>query len=113
FAFQNGNAVFMRNWPYAYALLGDTATSAVAGRFGVAPMPAAPGGSPSAALGGAQLAINAHTENPEAAARLLAFLTAPEQMLERAEIVGQFPARRSVYDDPRLATALPVPPAEA
>ncbi|HVQ12019.1 MAG TPA: extracellular solute-binding protein, partial [Vicinamibacterales bacterium] len=49
-AFQNGQAVFMRNWPYAYALLQDPEQSRVAGRFGIAPMPAATGGSPTAAL---------------------------------------------------------------
>ncbi len=113
FAFQNGDAVFMRNWPYAAALLSDSSESRVAGRFGVAPMPAAPGGRPTAALGGAQLAINARTDRPEAAYRLLEFLTAPEQMLERAEVVGQYPARPALYDDPRLAAALAVPPAEA
>src|SRR5690606_35068293 len=43
FAFQNGDAVFMRNWPYAYPLMQDPAQAAVAGRFAVAPMPAGPG----------------------------------------------------------------------
>ena len=111
FAFQNGTAVFMRNWPYAVSLLSDTAESRVAGRFAVAPMPAAPGGRPTATLGGAQLAVNAHTAHPEAAYRLIAFLTAPEQMLERAAVVGQYPARPSLYDSPALAEALGVPPA--
>ncbi len=109
FAFQNGDAAFMRNWPYAYALLSDSAESAVAGRFAVAPMPAAPGGEPTAALGGAQLALNAYTEHPDLAYRLIRFLTAPEQMLERAEVAGQLPARPALYDDPRLARALAVP----
>jgi multiple sugar transport system substrate-binding protein len=112
FAFQNGTAVFMRNWPYAVALLADSAESRVAGRFAVAPMPAAPGGRPTAALGGAQLAINAHSEHPEAAYRLIEYLTAPEQMLERAAVVGQYPARPALYDDPRLEAALGVPTAE-
>lgn len=112
FAFQNGTAVFMRNWPYAYSLLDQPNESRVAGRFGIAPMPAAPGGHPTATLGGAQLAINAHSRHPEAAYRLIAYLTAPEQMLERAEVVGQYPARRSVFADPRLAAALAAPPAE-
>ncbi|HEV2148063.1 MAG TPA: ABC transporter substrate-binding protein [Longimicrobiaceae bacterium] len=112
FAFQNGTAVFMRNWPYAVALLNDSAESRVAGRFAVAPMPAAPGGRPTAALGGAQLAINAHSAHPEAAYRLIEYLTAPEQMLERAAVAGQYPARPALYDDPRLARALGVPTAE-
>ena len=43
FAFQNGQAAFMRNWPYAYALLQDRSQSSVAGRFAVAPMPAGAG----------------------------------------------------------------------
>ena len=40
----------------------------------------------------------------------MAYLTAPEQMLERAEAVGQYPARRSVWSSPRLAAALAAPP---
>lgn len=112
FAFQNGTAAIMRNWPYAVAPLGDTAASRVAGRFAVAPMPAAPGGQAAAALGGAQLAVNAHTDVPDAAWALVAFLTAPAQMLERAAVVGQYPPRRALYDDPRLAAALNVPLAQ-
>ncbi len=113
FAFQNGNAVMMRNWPYAAALLGDRSQSRVAGRFAVATMPAAPGGSPTAALGGAQLAINARSEHPDAAFAVIAYLTAPEQMLERAAAVGQYPTRTALYGDDRLAASLPVPVAAA
>jgi multiple sugar transport system substrate-binding protein len=64
-------------------------------------------------LGGAQLAINVRSRHPEAAWRLIEYLTAPAQMIERGRIAGQFPARRSVYDDARLADGLPVPPDEA
>ena len=111
FAFQNGQAAFMRNWPYAYPLMQDSTESRVAGKFSVAPMPAAPGGSPTAAVGGAQLAINRRSEHPEAAWALINFLTRPEQMRERAAVVGQFPTRTAVYDDPELASGLAVPPA--
>jgi len=109
FAFQNGDAAFMRNWPYAYAFMNDSASSHVAGRYAVAPMPAASGGEPTAALGGAQLAISAFSPHPDAAWAVVDYLTRPEQMLERARIVGQFPTRTGLYKDPRLPRALEVP----
>jgi multiple sugar transport system substrate-binding protein len=109
FAFQNGGAALMRNWPYAWTLLQDRTQSAVAGRFGVAPFPAADDGQPSAALGGAQLAVNAWSNQPELASALVRFLTAPEQMLERARVATQLPARRSLYGSAALAEALPIP----
>jgi ABC-type glycerol-3-phosphate transport system substrate-binding protein len=112
FAFQNGEAAFMRNWPYAYGLMQDSAKSRVAGRFKVAPMPAAPSGHSTAALGGAQLAINRNSMHPEAAWAVIDYLTRPEQMIERARVVGQFPTRRALYDDPRLAAALSIPVAD-
>lgn len=113
FAFQNGETALMRNWPYAYGLMEDSAQSAIAGRFAVAPMPAAPGGRSTAAIGGAQFAINRNSEHPEAAWKVIEYLTRPEQMVERAKVVGQFPTRPALYDEPALARALSVPPADA
>jgi multiple sugar transport system substrate-binding protein len=109
FAFQNGNAVFMRNWPYAYEPMSDKTQSRVAGKYAVSPMPGAPGGHSTATLGGAQLAINAYSKAPDAAYRLIAYLTEPEQMLARARAVGQYPTRRALYDDSRLQAALAIP----
>ena len=109
FAFQNGQAAFMRNWPYAWALLQDSSQSRVANAVAVAPFPSGDGGRPSAALGGAQLAINAHTAEPALAWELVAFLTAPEQMLERARVAAQLPARRSLYGTGDLEAALSLP----
>ena len=113
FAFQNGRAVFLRNWPYAWPLMNDTAASRVAGRFAVAAMPAAPGGEPTATLGGAVLAVNARSDVPEAARQLVAFLTDPARMLERARVTGQFPARPALFEDPRLREALAIPADQA
>ena len=115
FAFQNGTAVFMRNWPYAFGAMSDTAQSRVAGKFAVSPMPTSgePGGRSTATLGGGQLAINAYTESPDAAYKLIAYLTAPEQMLERAQAVGQYPTRPALYDDERLRSALAIPLGQA
>lgn len=109
FAFQNGQALFMRNWPYAYHAMQDTLESAVAGKFSVAPMPRTPLGSPAAALGGAQLAVNARSRNPEAAYTVIEYLTDEEQLLERARVTGQYPPRQSLYDDERLRAYLGAP----
>lgn len=108
FAFQNGDAAFMRNWPYASAFLQNDPQSGVARRFAVAPFPAEREGRPTAALGGALLAVNAWSTNPSLAWTLVQFLTAPEQMLERARLAAQLPPRRSLYDTAALAEALPV-----
>jgi multiple sugar transport system substrate-binding protein len=111
-AFQNGQAVFMRNWPYAAALLAQEGQSTVAGRFAIAPLPGTPAGEPTSALGGAALAVNAHSDQPEEARALIDFLLEPAQMIERAEVVGQFPPRPALYDDPALADALGLPPSD-
>jgi len=111
FAFQNGNALFLRNWPYAASLMNGT-DATVRNRFAVVPMPTA-GGRPAAALGGAQLAINARSRHAASAWRLVEYLTAPAQLIERAQATGQFPPRPSLYKSGTLADALPVPPEDA
>jgi len=108
FAFQNGNAAFMRNWPYAVTIMKVPKDSRVAGKFAVAAMPTAPGGTSTATLGGSALAINAFTAHPDAAWKLVEFLCAPDQMLERSRL-GGYPPRRALYDDPRLADVIPIP----
>ncbi|HUH76908.1 MAG TPA: ABC transporter substrate-binding protein, partial [Devosia sp.] len=56
---QLGNAVFMRNWPYAYQL-GNSADSAIAGKFGATklPMGDAEGARSAATLGGWNLGVS-------------------------------------------------------
>ena len=98
-AFQNGTAVFMRNWPYAADSLRSASESRVANHFAIAPMPAATGGHATAALGGSSLAINAWSDHAELAYRLVAFLAAPEQMRERLLVAGEYPSRAVLVDD--------------
>ena len=109
FAFQNGQVAFMRNWPYAWALVREGDQSRVAGRVSLAPFPAGEGGRATAALGGAQLAVNAFSDQPDLAWELVKFLTRPEQMLERARVAAQLPSRRSLYGSAELADALDMP----
>ena len=65
FAFQNGEIGLHAELALRRGAACRTAASrGCAGRFSVAAMPAGPGGRPTAALGGAQLAINATPNTP-------------------------------------------------
>ncbi len=105
-AFQSGHAVFMRNWPYARALL-EHAGSAVRGRVGVALLPAGPGGQSAATLGGWQLAVSRYSRHPREAAALVAYLTAPRQQRTDALRAGMLPTRVALYEDARLRASVP------
>ena len=64
--FQSGNAVFMRNWPYAWAL-SQAADSPVRNRVKVAPLPkGGVTGNHVATLGGWQLAVSRYSRTSQA-----------------------------------------------
>jgi trehalose/maltose transport system substrate-binding protein len=105
---QLGNAVFHRNWPYAYAL-GNGDDSAVKGKFDVAPLPAGDGeGARSAAtLGGWNVAVSKYSPDPEAAIELALFLSSTEVQKERAINQSNLPTIESLYDDADVLAASP------
>ena len=105
--FQAGDAVFMRNWPYALALA-DRTGSAVAGKIGVAPLPHGDGGMSSAALGGSQLAVSRYSSAPEAAIDLVRALTSTDEQKRRAINAGLNPTIERLYRDPELIAAIPI-----
>lgn len=97
--FQNGDAVFMRNWPYAYLLSQDDA-SPVKGKVGMMPLPrGGEGGQHAAALGGWQWAVSAYTQVPEAAIALVRMLADFESQRQNFLQMGVSPARLDVYED--------------
>ncbi|RVP28853.1 ABC transporter substrate-binding protein, partial [Sinorhizobium meliloti] len=107
---QTGNAVFMRNWPYAYAL-GNGDDSAVKGKFEVAPLPAATDGDqPSSTLGGWNLAVSKYSEEQEAAIAFVKFLGSAETQKVRAIELSNLPTIAALYDDPEVAAAQPFMP---
>ncbi len=104
---QTGNAVFMRNWPYAYALSnGDD--SAVAGKFDVVPLPASEGGSSAACLGGWNLAVSKYSQNQEAAIDLVKFLSSEKAQKQRAVNQSRLPTIPTLYDDAEIAEKQPI-----
>ena len=87
--FQAGNAVFMRNWPYAWSL-SQGADSPVKGKVGIVPLPkGGADGQNAAALGGQLLAVSKYSKNPDVAIDLVMYLTGPEEQKRRA-VVGSF-----------------------
>ncbi|KKA14667.1 ABC transporter substrate-binding protein [Sinorhizobium meliloti] len=107
---QTGNAVFMRNWPYAYAL-GNGDDSAVKGKFEVAPLPAATDGDqPSSTLGGWNLAVSKYSDEQEAAIAFVKFLGSAETQKVRAIELSNLPTIAALYDDPDVAAAQPFMP---
>jgi trehalose/maltose transport system substrate-binding protein len=106
-AFQSGSAVFMRNWPYAWALV-QAPDSAVRGKVGVAPLPAGePGGRRAGALGGWGLGVSTRARDRAAATDLVRWLTGREQQRQAALEASLHPTIPALYDDPELLAAIP------
>ncbi|MEV6566095.1 ABC transporter substrate-binding protein [Streptomyces kronopolitis] len=107
-AFQDGGLLFLRNWPYAYAL-GNAPSSKVAGKFGAVPLPG-PDGPGSSVLGGSNLAVNAHSRHQRTAADLISYLTS-EPVQRRVLTKGALPpVWAGLYTDPALVRRFPYLP---
>jgi trehalose/maltose transport system substrate-binding protein len=106
--FQAGNAAFMRNWPYAYAL-GMAPDTAISGLFDVSPLPAGDvdGGHPAATLGGWQLGVSRYSQNPELAAQVALFLASYDEQKIRAVEGSLNPTIMALYEDPEVLEAAP------
>ncbi|RUX27765.1 ABC transporter substrate-binding protein [Mesorhizobium sp. M7A.F.Ca.US.011.01.1.1] len=108
---QTGNAVFMRNWPYAYAL-GNGEGSPIKGKFDVAPLPAGTGegARPVATLGGWNLAVSKYSKHPDAAIELIKFIASPAMQKYRTLKTSNLPTIQALYDDADIARQQPIVP---
>lgn len=98
--FEEGNALFMRNWTSAYELTQTEEGSQVVGKVGVAALPVGPDGtSSSGTLGGWAFAVNAYSEQTEAAKAFAEFMSSYDAQKISALKRGTFPVVSAVYDD--------------
>ena len=104
--FQSGNALFERNWPYAWGLHQDE-DSPVRGKVGIGLLPRFEGGRHAAALGGWHVGISRSSDAKAASWELLKFVVSREAQLGFALRLGWNPARRDLYDSEEIAEEAP------
>jgi multiple sugar transport system substrate-binding protein len=109
-AFQAGELLFHRQWPYQWNLAGKTdGSSQVAGKFDVAPLPGLKGGG-SSTLGGHNFAISAFGKNKATALDFIKFFTSESSQRSNLLATSQAPTLASLYDDAELIKQFPYLP---
>ena len=109
--FVSGNAVFMRNWPYAFGNLGDPNLNKLEReQVGIAGIPTLGEGNKSySCQGGWNLMINKYTSDrkKEAAWKFVCFMTSAENQKYMALNGGFLPTYRSLYEDAEILKVMP------
>ncbi len=104
---QGGNAAFMRNWPYAYAL-GNAEDSVIAEQFAVVPLPkGGEDGQNADTLGGWQMAVSQYSDNVDAAAEAAVCITSAEAQKFRATDGSSLPTIGDLYSDEDVLASNP------
>jgi len=100
---KNGDAAFMRNWPYAY-VESMRPDSSVRNQVGVTLLPKGdhPGARHADVLGGFQLMLSTKSANKDASIELVKFLTSSEIQRVNAATRGYAPTRPALYASPAL-----------
>lgn len=104
--FQSGNALFERNWPYAWGLH-NASDSPVKGKVGIAPLPHFPGGESAATLGGWHIGMNVYSNNKDASWEFIKFVESYDTEKGFAMDLGWNPGRQDVYNDADVIAKAP------
>jgi trehalose/maltose transport system substrate-binding protein len=103
-AFDSGNSVFMRNWPYAYSA---SQTTPVKGKFAVTVLPHS-GSNPSVGtVGGWQLGVSKYSKHIGAATEFVRWMTSPGVQKYDAIFNGNVPTIPAVAADKAVVKANP------
>ena len=105
-AFQNGNALFERNWSYAYKLH-NSKDSRVKGKTGMAVLPHFKGHQSASALGGWHIGISKYSDQKEKALQFIKYVTSYKIQKNLFTSVGWNPGRKDVYFDKELQEKYP------
>lgn len=105
-SFQKGDALFERNWPYAWALH-QSEDSYVKGKVDIAPLPHFPSGKSVSTLGGWHIGISKYSDAKSKAFKFLKFVVSYETQKKLALKLGWNPGRKDVYNDNEVLERLP------
>ena len=105
-AFQRGDALFERNWPYAWKLH-EADNSPVKGKVGIAPLPHFEGGESASTLGGWHIGISKYSDEKAEAWRLIQFIESYGTQKKFALNLGWNPGRKDIYNDSDVVKELP------
>ena len=108
-AFQDGNLLFLRNWPYVYNLATTEGSSKVKDVLGMTALPGKDGPGASS-LGGHSAAISVYSKNKATALDFVKFLVAEEQQKFFATQGSLAPVLGALYEDQELVAKLPYLP---
>jgi multiple sugar transport system substrate-binding protein len=104
--FQAGDALFERNWPYAWSLH-QSPDSKVRNKTGIASLPAPSDGERVAALGGWHIGVSPFSDRKSQAMQFVRFVTSYETQKKMVLQMGWNPGRINLYDDPDILQQAP------
>lgn len=104
--FQQGNAVFCRNWPYQWTLA-QGEKSRVRGKIGIAVLPHKRGENSYSTLGGWGFGISRFSEKKDPCIRFIKYITGPEAQKKLHFRSGIVPTRKSLFKDPDILKESP------
>jgi multiple sugar transport system substrate-binding protein len=107
-AFEAGQLMFMRNWPYADAILAGKG-SKVIGKFGIAPLPG-PDGHGASSLGGHSVAISQYSKYKATDLDFLKFLESSQIQKNDLTVGTLAPVITSLYSEADLVAKFPYLP---
>lgn len=109
-AFQGGDLIFLRNWPYVHSLASKKdGSSKVAGKFDVAPLPGLKGPGTSS-LGGHNVALSSSAKNKATAIDFMKFFTSEQKARFALEEASLAPPYERLYTEKALVKQFPYLP---
>jgi multiple sugar transport system substrate-binding protein len=104
--FQNGNALFERNWPYAWKIH-QSEESKIRNKIGIASLPHFKNGESCCTLGGWHIGISKYSDMKNDGWKFVRFILSKEIQRELTLNLGWNPSRKDVYEDKIVTTNLP------